>query len=633
MSFDLKEKKHSLSSKLLVSVSGWLICAVLFTGLTLNLSWELEQGGVAINDAGSLRMRVYHMVSLLNQPNAAGAVQEEQRNFEKILGRLSESNPYSWLFSRSSSVPEQVNKTQSHWQTQIKPWVNELMQTGRPVSAAQLHQADLFVQELNVLVKLIEVQNTRHIELLRFFQVLLIVMILFTAFSAIYLLFKFVIRPLDRLKEGIDQVGRGQLHNRIDVLSKDEFGIVSAGFNQMTESLEDLYGNLEKKVKEKTQALEEKNHELSLLYEITAFLHETHTKENMAQGFLKYIMPLCQADAGSVRLLDADRRKFDYISHIGLSDEFLSAETCAALDGCYCGDSVKHSKAVVFDIHDLDKKELQCIKAQFQKFVVFHIRNHDHEIGIVTLYFHKNHSLNLQDLRLLEALSNQLGVSIENQRLVLRDKQFAVVEERNLMAQGLHDSIAQSLSFLNMQVQMLESAIKNGENEQAQENLTFIREGVQESYEDVRELLLNFRVRINKEEFPEAVHSLVKRFQQQTDVDVELAIQGNGPSLNPQQQLQVVFILQEALSNIRKHAQASKVTININNDAAFSMTIQDNGVGFDSDKIQSKKSSHVGLSIMKERATQIAAHIEVQSVKTKGTCVTLCIPEEKRVIL
>ena len=81
------------------------------------------------------------------------------------------------------------------------------------------------------------------------------------------------------------------------------------------------------------------------------------------------------------------------------------------------------------------------------------------------------------------------------------------------MAQGLHDSIAQSLSFLNLQVQMLESALASGKQEQAQENLAFIRTGVQESYEDVRELLLNFRVRISKQELPDAVRSLLQRFE------------------------------------------------------------------------------------------------------------------------
>ena len=94
---------------------------------------------------------------------------------------------------------------------------------------------------------------------------------------------------------------------------------------------------------------------------------------------------------------------------------------------------------------------------------------------------------------LIETLGNHLGVAIENQRLAARDRQFAVSEERNLMAQGLHDSIAQSLSFLNLQVQMLENALPADLNPQARENLAFIQAGVQECYEDVRELLLNFR--------------------------------------------------------------------------------------------------------------------------------------------
>ena len=72
---------------------------------------------------------------------------------------------------------------------------------------------------------------------------------------------------------------------------------------------------------------------------------------------------------------------------------------------------------------------------------------------------------------------------------------LAVLQERNLIAQGLHDSIAQALTFLNLQVQMLESAFASDQREQAEENIGFIKDGVQECYEDVRELLMNFRTK------------------------------------------------------------------------------------------------------------------------------------------
>lgn len=239
--------------------------------------------------------------------------------------------------------------------------------------------------------------------------------------------------------------------------------------------------------------------------------------------------------------------------------------------------------------------------------------------------------------RVIEALCSQLGVAIENQRLIARDRQFAVVEERNLMAQGLHDSIAQTLSFLNMQVQMLEDALNNQQDEQAQENLAFIKNGVQESYEDVRELLLNFRTRLNKQDFVEAAHSVLQRFEQQARITTRLNIQGGECWLSPQQQLQVIFILQEALSNVRKHAQAQNVRVDIHHQANaagdFVMSIEDDGIGFEADTLESKRTRHVGTAIMHERAQLVNASVQIHSHLGRGTRVELILPGKEHVTL
>lgn len=92
---------------------------------------------------------------------------------------------------------------------------------------------------------------------------------------------------------------------------------------------------------------------------------------------------------------------------------------------------------------------------------------------------------------LLENLGRHFGAAIENMRLAALDQQMAVAQERNILAQNLHDSIAQTLSFVNLQVQMLEGALKDQNSEQIDDGIKQIKAGVQECYDDVRELLLN----------------------------------------------------------------------------------------------------------------------------------------------
>ena len=204
------------------------------------------------------------------------------------------------------------------------------------------------------------------------------------------------------------------------------------------------------------------------------------------------------------------------------------------------------------------------------------------------------------------------GVAVASNRLIERDRQFAVVQERQLLAQGLHDSIAQALSFLNLQVQFLSDAIRTNDVALRDESLSAIRTGVQECYEDVRELLLNFRERLHKEGFIEGVRTVIDRFEGQSRMNARLRVSGRGPQLTPRQKLQVIFIIQEALSNVRKHAQASSVKVSVRNEDDLTVEIVDDGVGIDQAVVEERKSQHVGLSIMQERASRIGAVVTVE---------------------
>src|SRR5690606_22306544 len=103
----------------------------------------------------------------------------------------------------------------------------------------------------------------------------------------------------------------------------------------------------------------------------------------------------------------------------------------------------------------------------------------------------------------------------------------------------------------------------------------------------------------------------------------------NSP-LAPEQQLQILFILQEALSNVRKHSQADKVEIRLENGRDFRLQVSDNGVGFDQEEASRRSSESFGRRIMHERAQRINATLELRSRPGHGTSVSLCLPAEER---
>ena len=625
----------SLSFQLLLGMIIWLIFALIFTGYTLLLSWELENGGMAINDAGSLRKRTFQMALLHNQAPNSPELQAEQAEFEHVLLNLRNVGHGKLFLPDNSELREQIASLELRWHEQMLPWYAQLTQTQQSINVDNRQQLDDYANSINRVVKLIEDDNTRNIRLLRLFQMLLIFMTFLTAFTGIHLLLKLVIRPLEGLRACIVRLSDGDLKARVISHQQNEFGLVSKGFNQMAESLQDLYAHLEDKVAEKTHALGERNQELSTLYAVTAYLHESHTIEEMSRGFIEQILHISGAQAGSVRLLDTRLNQLNYLASIGLSQTMMQALQSAE-HTCVC-DVMHLNQITTIYPQNLEAEATHCREAGFTKVILFPVRFYSHELGIFTLYFDEEVSLDGSLQRVIEALCSQLGVAIENQRLIARDRQFAVVEERNLMAQGLHDSIAQTLSFLNMQVQMLEDALNNQQDEQAQENLAFIKNGVQESYEDVRELLLNFRTRLNKQDFVEAARNVLQRFEQQARITTRLNIQGGECWLSPQQQLQVIFILQEALSNVRKHAQAQNVRVDIRHQANaagdFVMSIEDDGIGFEANTLENKRTRHVGTAIMHERAHLVNASVQIHSHLGRGTRVELILPGKEHVTL
>ena len=632
MHFSTPEAMRSLSGKLLGLTIVWLLLAMTSIGYTLVLSWKLEGGAAAINDAGSLRMRSYRVALMVSEGADAAAISREERQFADTMARLQRGDPARPLFlPDNAAVRQQAALILQQWQRQIMPMLEQARRGQLTGPTMPVLDISGFVEKIDRLVRLVEEDNANNTTLLRLFQMALMAMAIIGAITMMYLLFLLIIRPLNTLGEGIVKLRDGELATRIPVVGNDELADISHGFNQMASRLQEAYTTLEDKVRDKTRSLDEKNRQLTALYGVTAYLHESHELADMAEGFIRQLMALSGADAGSIRLVDSKRGRLEPVAQVGLPEPLQQADDCQHIDSCYCGEAVAQPQAIVrlFSSRPADG-EKHCQQAGFASVAIFHIRAKQQNVGIFTLYFHRPTRLPQPQQYLIETLGNHLGVAIENQRLAARDRQFAVSEERNLMAQGLHDSIAQSLSFLNLQVQMLESALPADLNPQARENLAFIQAGVQECYEDVRELLLNFRTRISKQDFPAAVDTLLQRFETQARVLTQSRLSGNGLPLTPDQQLQVIFILQEALSNVRKHAQAQRVDVNISNEDDFVMTIADDGCGFDDVLVQARKARHVGLSIMQERAARIRASIHISPRAGSGTVVTLTLPRTER---
>ena len=629
--------KQKITTKIVGVLITFLLCALSAIGYTLLLSWQLEGGAGAINDAGSLRKATYRLTLSLNQymdghTVVETAIHQQVDQIGRTFANLQQGDPTRpLLLPKQDDIQSAFAASYSRWQKIMLPQVNAMVAGRSPVIwHSYLNQVDDFVNQLDHLVSLIEQDNSSKTFFLRSSQMFLIGMALLGTVAVIYLFFLMIIRPVTRLQSGISRMGAKDFTVRLPVESKDEFGQLSEGFNQMADRLEDLYGTLEKRVQQKTKELAEQNRDVSLLYEITAFLSKPQSIEELCQGYLDRLMQYFHAEGGTVRLYATQLESAHMVVYRGISELLAEQEHCIKIDDCLCGKAVRSQQTMVHQFGEAEKTgSFACAEEGFNTVSMFHIRAGQHPLGLFNLHFKDAHIFTRKQLVLLETLGQHAGAAIQNLLLAASEREMAVAAERNLVAQGLHDSIAQGLSFLNLQVQLLEDSIDRNNQEEVSDTLTMLKMGVQESYDDVRELLTNFRARIDEGDFTKTLQTTLDKFRRQTGLNVAMQMTGTGAPLQSEQQLQVLFIVQEALSNIRKHAHAKQVTIKLENEQDFRISIADDGKGFDFSEA-SRKEGHIGLSIMQERAERIQGELSIDSRPGHGTKLDLFIHRSVR---
>lgn len=638
--FSLRERfvemAGSLSNRLLTLTALWVTFIGLLLAYTVVLGWQLEAGSTAINRLENMKTLVYRLNVSVDRASAPTNYDIELRQFVDELRHLESGDDWQGFdLIIPKPDPSQIQDINNAWLGHILPLFTQAKESGRAVSSVKF---GYFIDKMEALQKTIQKSRQSLYWQQRWIQLAVIVLAIGSLFVIMALLLRWVIRPIERLGEGIAAVTRGNLRARVDLSGVGcEFQQIGSGFNAMAERLEGLVDNLEEKVAEKTAAVEEKNRNLAQLYEFSSYLSRQHSVDEMCEGFTSRLMRFTSAGACAVFLVNAKTQCLELAAANDLPETLFARWTAEklpieAFHDVITGElPVKVTPETPRDVLALLRERTEV--RRFKSLYLFHVRNGSKDIGIFALYYGGPTALSGQQMRLYESFGAHLGVAVDNVRLIERDQQYAVVQERTLMAQGLHDSIAQSLSFLNLQVQLLVSGLKSHDEGHVNDTVSQIKTGVQECYEDVRELLLNFRERLHKEDFSTALHTAIERFELQTKLKAEIVSRGRDPGLSDKAQLQVIFIVQEALANIRKHSQATAVRIEIDFGRDFNVTVMDNGVGINTVILAEKSKRHVGMNIMRERAEKIGATVEIgpvdASVFPHGTAVRLSIPEAR----
>jgi two-component system nitrate/nitrite sensor histidine kinase NarX len=622
-------KAASLTAKLGAIGALLLLLALGSTGLTLWVSWKLEGGAAAVNEAGRLRMQVWRLAQAVGEHDAA-RVQQYVREFDGSLALLARGDPARPLFVPSDRATDAAfAHVRERWDAYRTQWLANAVPAHTSVAA----QTAALVAEIDAFVGAIEAQLSRWTAVLTTFQLGLMGLAIAGGIAMIYAAFLFVLNPLARLQAGLRQLECGDLSARVEVDSDDEFGRVAQGFNRMAQTLQDFYRDLEGKVRDQTERLRTERERLTVLYEASEFVARAPTLEALAQGFVRRARAVGGADAALLRWYDAAGHRSALLATDCVPADMIESERCLHDGSCHCGQPGGDRGARVIVLHPVVADPAAagvvgtaCARHGFERLVTVPVRLHDHTLGeIDLLYRGSGGQIGAEDRTLLETLASHLASGMEGVRAAALERESAVAEERALLARELHDSIAQGLAFLKIQAQLLRGALRRGDAAQVQRAVDELDTGLRESAADVRELLLHFRTRTNSDDFGAAIRTTLHKFQHQSGLATHLNLHGSGAPLAADVQVQLLHVVQEALSNVRKHAGASAVWVDVQQQPPWRIEVRDDGRGFDAAAVLDE--THVGLRIMRERAAGIGASVQIRSQPGQGTCVSVELPQ------
>ncbi|MFG6432100.1 type IV pili methyl-accepting chemotaxis transducer N-terminal domain-containing protein [Roseateles sp. LYH14W] len=608
-----------LATKVGILGAALLCIALASIGLTLWIGWQLEGGAAAVNEAGRLRMQTWRLAHQ-GAAGASGQMRGLAQAYDASLQLLVDGDPARPLF-----LPRDEPTLQAYRSVR-EGWLQLRSAAPGGLPAPTGAQAEALVRRIDILVDAVEARMGSWSALLSSVQLALVGLAIAAAMIFLYSSHLVVFAPVDRLRRGLRALEQGTLGARIAEDSLDEFGDLARGFNRMAQRLEAVYCGMADEVRAKTADLRLEQQRLATLYEATSFAAGASSSRDLATGFADRMRRAAGADAVALRWMDPSQQRMVLLAAQGLPPAMLDTERCLAPGECHCGSAGLH--ASVIPITSEHRHGSHCAKAGFVAVTAVALTTQGRVMGEVDLLFRETPQPSKADRELLDSLASHLASAMDSLRNAALQREAAVAEERGMLARELHDSIAQSLAFMKIQLQLLKDARQGGQPDAAARLVEELELGLKECTADVRALLMHFRTRTDGDDMLPALQQTLQKFRLQSGLQAELEVDGHGAPLPADVQVQLLHVVQEALANVRKHAQARQVQVRLTHQPHWQIDVRDDGRGFDP-AVDMPDDSHVGLRIMRERAAKVGAAVAFESQPGRGTLVRVSLPESE----
>lgn len=364
------------------------------------------------------------------------------------------------------------------------------------------------------------------------------------------------------------------------------------------------------------------------LADLVASVSGDRDLQSLLQRFLAPLVRLAGAQGGTVRVLHDDDDQLHLMGRLGRSAEQCTAGPAVDRHCGVCG--LAADRQALAWTNDLSACRARPGSAPglpppTQRLLAVPLQHQGQVLGVYTLFFDAATEPSPDVLELLETVGALLGLALAHARQEAQRLSATLQGERQMMAADVHDGIAQSLTFVKMRLPLLQDAVQAGDLARAQQYLSELGSATSQAQASLRNILTQMRTPMDPLGLVHALESSVHTFRRSTSTELTFVNRLPDLKLPPEHEAQVYHLVQEALTNVARHAAARQAWLQI--DAAapgwVEVVIDDDGAGLDP---SAGGGSHYGLAIMQDRAQRIGGSLTVGARPDGGTRVKLVFP-------
>jgi len=423
------------------------------------------------------------------------------------------------------------------------------------------------------------------------------------------------------------RIANNEFDARIPVPADGHFAELARGLNQLSNRFQSLALDMETQVRIQTEHIKKKTRSLEVLYDVAASINTSRDLDDLLTRFLHTLTDVVHARAATVRLLD-NHNRMTLVASLGLSDDIVERELHMPSENCLCGQAARYGEVQTHADLKICNKLVgtRLLSDQDVEMIAVPLQYRGKTLGVYNLFVDSAQQVDSEDDReLLVSIGRHLGMAIEKAGIDAEAKRFSIIEERTRIAHELHDSLAQTLASLRFQVRVLDETLHQGDESALWAELERIENSLDEAYTELRNLIDHFRAPIDRRGLIPAIEKLVERFKRESSIQIFLQQDWGDCELPEDMEIQVLRIIQEALTNVRKHSDAHTVRVLMRHSANghYSVLIEDDGSGIAKIPKGDTPGEHVGLSIMEERARRLGGSIRFESEPGEGTRILL----------